>query len=92
MYLKSLVIYDHVELVDYPRDESGEVIAMVHPNRQDRDFELINRGDFMFLGFDEQEFLYEKQKSLYGVFINEAAYYEKGFAMCLSEKKEIDIW
>ena len=88
---KSLIIYDHVELVDYPRDERGEIIAMVHPNRQDRDFELINRGDPMFLGFDEREFLYEKQEPLYGVFINEAAYYEKGFAMCLSEKKEVEI-
>ncbi len=87
---KTLTIYDHVELLDYPRDENGDITAMVHPNLQDRDFTLLKKGDPLFLDFNGNTILYDK-KPLYAIFINEAAYYEKGFAMCLSEKKEITI-
>jgi aspartoacylase len=85
---REIDIYDHVSLVDYPRDSNGEITAMVHYKRQDRDFELIQTDDPMFLTFDGQMIAYEGSESLYGVFINEAAYYEKGFAMCLARKIE----
>ena len=81
-------IYDHHSLVDYPRDSNGEITAMVHPKRQDMDFKLINPNDPMFLTFDGTTINYEGTESLYGLFINEAAYYEKGFAMCLARKIE----
>ena len=79
-------IYDHLSLVDFPRDSDGEITAMVHPKRQDMDFKLINPNDPMFLTFDGQTIIYEATESLYGLFINEAAYYEKGFALCLARK------
>ncbi len=85
---RRVVIYDHVRLVDFPRDENGEIIAMVHKDRQDNDFKLIKKGDPMFMTFDGKTIVYEEDESLYGVFINEAAYYEKGFAMCLARKIE----
>jgi len=85
---RKVTIYDHVELVDFPRNSSGELAAMVHPDRQDKDFSEINRGDAMFLTFDGETLSYDLDESLYGVFINEAAYYEKGFAMCLARKIE----
>jgi succinylglutamate desuccinylase len=41
-----------VRAVDYPRDESGELAAMIHPKLQGRDFEPIQRGDPVFLSHD----------------------------------------
>jgi aspartoacylase len=84
--IREVEIYDHISLVDYPRDECGELIAMVHPDRQDMDFKEINSGDAMFLTFDGKTVKYNDIEPLYGLFINEAAYYEKGFAMCLAKK------
>ncbi len=88
---RSVTIYDHVALVDFPRYKNGEICAMVHPNRQDRDFELIKDGDIMFISFDGDSITHKGDESLYGVFINEAAYYEKGFAMCLAKKVEYNF-
>lgn len=85
-YNKNLTIYDHVSLVDYPRDEKNELIAMVHPNRQDRDFELIKKGDPLFLTLEGETINYQEDEPMHGLFINEAAYYEKGFALCLARK------
>jgi aspartoacylase len=85
---RKITIYDHVKLVDFPRNSDGELTAMVHPDRQDRDFCQINKGDAMFLSFDGETIVYDGDESLYGLFINEAAYYEKGFAMCLARKIE----
>ncbi len=87
-YNEKLTIYDHVSLVDYPRDKENELIAMIHPNRQDRDFELIKKGDPLFLTLEGETITYQKDEPLYGLFINEAAYYEKGFALCLAKKIE----
>jgi len=85
---RTITIYDHVKLVDFPRDEEGEITAMLHQNRQDNDFKLIHKNDPMFITFDGKTIVYEGDESFYGVFINEAAYYEKGFALCLARKIE----
>ncbi len=85
---RSVEIYDHVKLIDFPRDQNGEILAMVHQNRQDRDFELIKNGDPLFITFDGKMIAYKESEDFYGLFINEAAYYEKGFALCLARKIE----
>ena len=43
------------------------------------------------LTFDGQEILYEGTSTVYPIFINEAAYYEKGIAMCLTQKKTVNL-
>jgi aspartoacylase len=83
-------IYDHKQLVDYPRDEQGDIRGMVHQERQDKDFTLISEGDPLFLTLDDEVIAYEGE-SLYTLFINESAYYEKGFAMTLAQKRVISI-
>ncbi len=88
---KVVEIFRHVALVDYPRDASGELTAMVHPLRQDRDYALIEAGEPLFLTFDGKDVSYEGE-SLYTLFINEAAYYEKGFAMTLAKKEDMKIF
>lgn len=58
---------------------------------QDQDFCLLKRGDPMFLMFSGETVRYEEEKPLHPFFINEAAYYEKGFAFHLAQKKTITI-
>ena len=83
-------IYDHEVLVDYPRNEEGDIIAMVHQDRQDKDFTSIKQGDPLFLTLDNETITY-KGEERYTIFINEAAYYEKGFAMTLAQKRVVEI-
>ena len=86
---QAVTVYDHVSLVDYPRDSEGDIDGMVHEARQDRDFEVIMPGDPLFRKLDGTEIFYEGEPGLYTLFINEAAYYEKGFAMTLARKISI---
>ena len=79
--------YDIFDTIDFPRKD-GEIAAMIHPEFAGRDYQLLHRGDPIFLGFDEKEYFFNRD-ACYGVFINEAAYYEKGIAFCLSEKNGI---
>ncbi len=84
-------IYDHIKLVDFPRDEKGNITAMVHPSLQDNDYKKITKADPLFITLEGEEICYEQEDEVYALFINEAAYYEKGFAMCLTQKKVIEI-
>lgn len=63
---------------------------MVHEKRQDKDFTLITSGEPIFLMLSGETVCYEGEP-YYTIFINEAAYYEKGFAMCLAKKVQIEI-
>lgn len=83
-------VYDHEKLVDYPRNEEGDIVGMVHHDRQDRDFTLIEEGDPLFLTLENETITYEGEPK-YTLFINEAAYYEKGFAMTLAEKIALKV-
>ena len=84
-----LTIYEKIQIIDYPRNESGEIQAMIHPQLKFRDYEPLNPGDPMFLNFDGESVLYEGKSTVYPVFINEAAYYEKGIAMYLTQKQVV---
>lgn len=86
-----LTVYHSIQTIDYPRNESGEIQAMIHPQLQFRDYEALHPDDLMFLTFDGQAIAYEGKATVYPVFINEAAYYEKGVAMCLTEKQQVTI-
>ncbi len=83
-------VYDHEQLVDYPRDASGEIVGMVHQDRQGRDFSLIEVGDPLFLTLENRTIRYEGEPR-YTLFVNEAAYYEKGFAMTLATKSSVVV-
>ncbi|MBD1944149.1 aspartoacylase [Coleofasciculus sp. FACHB-712] len=87
----TLTVYHSIQTIDYPRNEFGEIQAMIHPQLQFRDYEALHPGDLMFLTFDGQAIAYEGEATVYPVFINEAAYYEKGVAMCLTEKQQVTI-
>ncbi|MCY7282882.1 MAG: aspartoacylase [Cyanobacteria bacterium CAN_BIN43] len=85
----SLVIYQGIEAVDYPRNEKGEIQAMIHPQLQSQDYQPLHPGAPMFLTFEGEPIAYIGDSVVYPVFINEAAYYEKGIAMCLTNETKI---
>jgi aspartoacylase len=85
-----LEVYEHEKLVDYPRDEQGDIVAMVHQDRQGGDFTMIEQGDSLFLTLENETITYEGE-ARYTLFINESAYYEKGFAMTLAKKRVVEI-
>ncbi|MEH2168382.1 MAG: aspartoacylase [Nostoc sp.] len=90
-----LTLYKYIQTIDYPRSDAygelhlrGEIQAMIHPQLQFRDYEPLHPGDPMFLTFEGKDIFYEGESTVYPIFINEAAYYEKGIAMYLSQKQE----
>ncbi|MCW5317162.1 aspartoacylase [Nostoc sp. KVJ3] len=88
---ETLILYDHLSVVDYPKKQDGTIFGMIHPELQDKDYQALNPGDPVFLTFDDQTILYEGISTVWPIFINEAAYYEKGIAMCLTQRQQINI-
>ncbi|NJL63954.1 MAG: aspartoacylase [Nostocaceae cyanobacterium CSU_2_110] len=87
----TLTFYKVTHTIDYPRDESGEIQAMIHPGLQFQDYQPVNPGEPMFLTFFGEDIVYHGDSTIYPVFINEAAYYEKGTAMCVTQISEIKL-
>ena len=85
-----LVFYEVFKSIDYPRKD-GDIIAMIHPNLQSKDYQPIHSGDPLFITFEGETITYQDNFTVYPVFINEAAYYEKSTAMCLAKKQEITV-
>ncbi len=83
---EKIEIYDHVDMIDYPREPDGTLAGMVHEAREHRDYGLVRKGDSLFRRFDGSEIRYDRDEPLHALFINEAAYYEKGFAMTLARR------
>ncbi|MDZ8241961.1 MAG: aspartoacylase [Nostoc sp. ChiQUE01a] len=83
----TVTFYEYIGTIDYPRDEGGEIQAMIHPQLQFRDYQPLNPGEPIFRTFAGKDILYEGVSTVYPIFINEAAYYEKGVAMHLTEKQ-----
>ncbi len=83
----ALTLYQYIDVLDYPRDGEGNLLAMIHPQRQWQDYAPLGPGEPLFLTFGQEVIPYRGHATVYPVFINEAAYYEKGIALCLTEKR-----
>ncbi|WP_193197139.1 aspartoacylase [Nostoc sp. MG11] len=88
---ETLIMYQHLSVVDYPKKEDGAIFGMIHPKLQDRDYQALNPGDPIFLTFDDETIFYQGKSTVWPIFINEAAYYEKGIAMCLTQKLRVNL-
>jgi aspartoacylase len=86
-----LTVYRYGSVIDFPRNDRGEIKAMIHPQLQFQDYQPLHPGDPIFLTFDGQAIAYAGSSTVYPIFINEAAYYEKGIAMCLTEKQQLEV-
>ncbi|AQQ67057.1 aspartoacylase [Microbulbifer agarilyticus] len=81
--------YQFIEKIRLPEDSTGEITAMVHPNLQDKDYHPINPGDPLFITLAGETIPYQGDTTVYGAFINEAAYYDQHIG--LSFMREVDI-
>ena len=88
---ETLILYDHLSVVDYPKKQDGTIFGMIHPEFQDKDYQALNPRDPIFLTFNDKTIVYEGTSTVWPIFINEAAYYEKGIAMCLTQRQQINI-
>ncbi|XP_072287264.1 aspartoacylase isoform X2 [Pyxicephalus adspersus] len=82
----SIEVFKVLEKIGYPRNEDGELSAIIHKNLQDQDWKPLNPGDPMFITMDGKVIPYEGEDSVYVVFVNEAAYYEKNEAFIKTQK------
>jgi succinylglutamate desuccinylase len=86
-----LSVYQMMSSVDYPRDLSGELKAVIHPRLQSQDYEPLSNGEPMFLKFTGESIPYRGEDTVYPIFINEAAYYEQKIAMTLTSKQQLRL-
>ena len=95
---RQLVVHRHLLSLDLPRDAAGAPLACLHPRRQHRDWQPIRPGDPLFLDAAGRSLGYEPPPALAAcgladdavvvpVFINEAAYGEKGIALSLTQRE-----
>ncbi|MEB3160432.1 MAG: aspartoacylase [Synechocystis sp.] len=87
--LDNCTIYQQIETIDYPRDETGQIIAEISP--QIKDYQAIQPGTPLFTNRRGKITSYHGRSTVYPVFIGEAAYVEKGIAMALTQRKTIAI-
>jgi aspartoacylase len=90
---RQLVVHRHLRSLDRPRQSSGEPCAVIHPLRQDRDWQPLRAGEPLFLSEAGETIGWQPQAgdpaTVWPVFINEAAYEEKGIALSLCER---EVW
>ncbi|MFO0017025.1 MAG: aspartoacylase [Synechococcaceae cyanobacterium] len=89
---RTLVVHRHLRSLDLPRHRNGEPSAWVHPQRQDRDWQPLHPGDPLFWSETQGAIGWEPRAGdpeiVWPLFINEAAYEEKGIALSLSQRDE----
>lgn len=83
--------FHFVRKVKLPENERGELTAMVHPSLQDADYQPIKPGDPLFMTLDGEVIPFDSERTLYGAFINEAAYYDRHIGLSLMEPVEIKL-
>jgi succinylglutamate desuccinylase len=87
----NLIVYQTLLSVDYPRNAAGALQAMIHPRLQFQDYQPLHPGDPMFMTFTGETIPYAGETTVFPIFINEAAYYEKGIAMTLTDRQQLQV-
>jgi len=91
-----LVVHRHRISLDLPRRADGSPAAVIHPLRQHRDWQPIRAGEPLFIDEGGSVIAYDPPSELlaagegglaWPVFINEAAYGEKGIALSLTSRE-----
>ncbi|CAK9068637.1 Probable aspartoacylase [Durusdinium trenchii] len=88
--------------IDYPRDGDGNLSAFVHPSLQGvpelDPLHPIKDGDPLFqdlegntIALDLARYGLDPSQVYYPMFVNEAAYYEKGVALVLTSLREYSV-
>ena len=87
-----LVVHRHLGSLDLPRRPDGSPAACLHPALQHRDWHPLQPGDPVFLDSHGATLGFVPPRGLEGqpvwpVFVNEAAYGEKGIALSLTSRE-----
>ena len=83
--------YEFVEKIPLPEDSDGEITAMIHPNLQNKDYQAINPGDPLFMSLGGETIPYEGETTVYGAFINEAAYYDQHVGLSYMKRTTVAL-
>ena len=99
-----VVVHRHLGSLDLPRGADGSTDASIHSLRQGRDWQVVQPGDPLFERADGSSIAYGPtdppggsadggrpggSDPVQAVFINEAAYVEKGIALTLTRR---EVW
>jgi len=84
-----MVGYQFTKKISLPENSEGEITAMVHPNMQGKDYQVIKPGDPLFITLGGETIFYDGEQAVYGAFINEAAYYDQNIGLSVVEKVDI---
>jgi len=68
IFSSKLTLYQNIGTVDFPRDQTGDIVAMIHPDLMAQDYSPLKPGEPMFQTFTGSSISYEgitglKQKS-----------------------------
>ena len=93
---RDMLIHTHVRSIDLPRHADGSAAGLVHPWLQNRDWQPLRCGDPLFLGVDGTTIRFKPEgddatETFWPVFINEAAYGEKGIALSLTRREPLKV-
>jgi aspartoacylase len=91
-----LVVHRHLGSLDLPRHADGSPAAVLHPDRLGRDWHPLRPGGSLFLDGEGATIPYVpptglEDRPVWPVFINEAAYGEKGIALSLTQREVWDV-
>ena len=75
--------------VAFPLNEQGHKLAMIHPELQNQDFQILNTSRPTFLSFEGETMAWEGEDNVYPHFIGESAYYHLNIAFALARKTTI---
>ncbi|WP_252178751.1 aspartoacylase [Endozoicomonas sp. 4G] len=81
-------VYTVTDRVFYPRNDDGQLSAMVHSSLQDSDFEELKPGMPVFQNMDGTVTPYQGEAG-YPIFINEAAYYYENTAFMMTRRTTV---
>ena len=87
---QQITIHVHKGSVDYPRNKTGEIVSLIHPERLLKDWKPIKKGDPLFLSLNGETISYENEEIIWPVFIGEVAYKEKNIAFSYTKKELIN--
>ncbi|WP_036901469.1 MULTISPECIES: aspartoacylase [Prochlorococcus] len=91
---KNLIIHRHLKSIDFPRDSNGKQCAYIHSRLDCKDWCLVKKGTPLFQSLNGNTVHFDDPDlpdSIIPVFINEAAYAEKGIAMSFTIKEIWDV-
>ncbi len=88
---QGLTVHVHQGSIDYPRGKNGNIDALIHPKRMNKDWKPIKKGDPLFIDLGGNTKIYTGEDTIWPVFIGEVAYKEKNIAMSYTKKEVINF-